>query len=134
MVDHIDPQNVFTAIKFFSKPVEQFMCDNGLLQTAEFILLTRNWFKACDKHGIAAEERVEYLYNMHWFLTKNIDFDTFPSKVHGMYIRGMPIQTYEAILQNISTRIFLYRIAIGVVYKSCSVSTLANESFFSDVN
>ena len=46
----------------------------------------------------------------------------------------MPIQTYEAILENISTRIYLYRIALGGVYNSHSVSTLANESFFSDVN
>ena len=40
------------------------------------------------------------------------------------------MQTFEAILQNISTRIFLY----SMTKDARSILTLANESFFSDVN
>ena len=81
-----------------------------------------------------AGERVEHLYNMHDFLTSNIDFDTFPSKVDGRYVRGMSVQTFEALLQNISTHILLYTMAKDGKYNTRSVSTLANESFFSDIN
>ena len=45
----------------------------------------------------------------------------------------MPIQTFEAILLNISTRIQLYQFAHGGNYNTKSVSTFSNESFFSDL-
>ena len=45
----------------------------------------------------------------------------------------MPVQTFEAILQCISTCIFLYKFSIENNYNTRSVSTLANESFFSDL-
>ena len=45
----------------------------------------------------------------------------------------MPIQTFEAILQNISTRIQLYQFAHGGNHNVRSISTLSNESFFSDL-
>ena len=64
-----------------------------------------------------ADERVEHLYNMHNFLTSNIDFNTFPSKVDGRYVRGMPLQTNEALLQIISTHILLYTMAKDVFTK-----------------
>ena len=41
--------------------------------------------------------------------------------------------TFEALLQNIKTCIQLYKYANGNIYNSCSISTLANESFFSDL-
>ena len=46
----------------------------------------------------------------------------------------MLVQTFEAILQNISTRIFLYSMTRDGTYNARSILTLANESFFSDVN
>ena len=49
VVDHIDAQNVFTAIHFFGIPVEQFMVSKGYMKTVEFIRLVRNWFRACDE-------------------------------------------------------------------------------------
>ena len=44
MVDHIDAQNVFTAIHFFGIPVEDLMKSNGYNKTAAFISLVKNWF------------------------------------------------------------------------------------------
>ena len=66
---------------------------------------------------------------MHDFLTTDVDFDNFPPDF-GKYVKGMPIQTFKAILQNISTRIQLYQFAHGGNYNTRSVSTLPNESFF----
>ena len=47
--DRADPQNVFTAIKFFSLPVQCYMLSKGYAGTAHFIQLIRNWFRACNE-------------------------------------------------------------------------------------
>ena len=67
VVDHTDAQNVFTALRFFfyiSAEVEDFMHDKQDTATADFISIVRNWFRACEKHGIKADDRVEYLFDM----------------------------------------------------------------------
>ena len=46
---------------------------------------------------------------------------------------GMPVQTWEAIMQVISTRLYLYSMAHGNTYNTRSVLTLASESFFADL-
>ena len=47
--DRIDPQNVFTAVKFFSLEVEDYMRDKQYNQTADFIKITWDWFNACNE-------------------------------------------------------------------------------------
>ena len=53
--DRAYPQNIFTAIKFFSLPVQHYMLSKVYAETAHFIQLIRNWFRACkqerDKGG-----------------------------------------------------------------------------------
>ena len=57
IVEHrADSQNVFTAIKFFSLPVQCYMLSKGYAETAHFIQLIRNWFGACNERGIKAVE------------------------------------------------------------------------------
>ena len=90
--DRADPQNVFTAIKFFSLQVESYMLSKGYAETANLIKLIRNWFRACNERGIKADERVEYWYDIHEFLTRDIDFKQFSSKLCGHYVKGMPVQ------------------------------------------
>ena len=109
------------------------MTERGYTVTAYFVMLTRNWHNACKKQGLSAETQLQYLFEMHRFLTAGIDFDKFPGKCSECYVRGMPVQTFEAILQCISTCIFLYKFSIQNNYNTRSVSTLANESFFSDL-
>ena len=82
--------------------------------------------------SISADERVRGLYEMHMFLNEQVNFDKLPFN-HNCYVEGMPIQTFEAILQNISTRIQLYKFASNSHYNTRSISTLSNESFFSDL-
>ena len=61
--DRADLQNVFTAIKLFSLPVQHYMVSKGYSETAQFIEIIRNWFKACNKRGIRTDEQVEYWYS-----------------------------------------------------------------------
>ena len=131
--DRADPQNVFTAIKFFCLPVQHYMLSKGYAETAHFIQLIRNWFRACNERGIKANERVEYWYDTHEFLTRGQDFKQFPSPPCSCYVKGMPIQTYEALLQICSTCIYLYGLVVDDTYSSRGVSTLQSKSYFCDV-
>ena len=67
----------------------------------------RNWFHACNGHGIKADEHVEHWYNMHNYSTQDIEFNKFPSLFSHHYIKGMLIQTFEAMLQISLMRIHL---------------------------
>ena len=128
-----DQQNAFTAMRMFNYDVEHYMRRNNFNETANFIKLVRNWHDACNRRGLSADTRVKYLYEMHKFLTDGVNFDSVPFPYCGRYIKGLTWQTYEAILQMISMRIQLYRIAENYTYNTRAVSTLANESFFSDL-
>ena len=70
---------------------------------------------------------------MHEFLTKAVNFDSVLFQFPGRYIHGMTWQTYEAILQMISTRIQLYTYSQDNTYNARAVSMLANKSFFADL-
>ena len=54
--DNIDQQNAFSAMQMFSEDVEDFIRTHGHSQAADFILLVRKWFAACDRRGLDAEE------------------------------------------------------------------------------
>ena len=131
--DWADPQNVFTAIKFFSLPVQHYMLSKGYTETANFIQLIRNWFRTCNEKGIKADERVEYWYNTHEFLTRGVNFKQFPSPLCSHYVKEMPVQISEALLQICSTCIYLYALAVDEKYNSRGILTLQLESYFSDV-
>ena len=128
-----DQQNAYTTMRMFSIDVENYMRENAFTDTADFIRLVRNWHDACNKRGITADVRVSRLCDMHDFLMDGINFDCVPFQYPGRYIKGLTWQTYEAILQVISTRIQLYYFAHGGNYNARAVSTLANESFFADL-
>ena len=117
----------------FSEDVQKFIEKKGYTEMANFISLVRNWHAACDSRGVRADVRVELLFEMYIFLTEETNFNSFPFIYTGRYWKGMPIQTYEALLQSICTRIQLYSYAHNKSYNSRAISTLANESFFSDM-
>ena len=73
----------------------------------------------------------KHMYNMYSFLTDDIDFDEFPSVCTQCHIR---IQTFEAILHNICTRVHLCRLAEGSTHNTHAVSTLVSESCNSDIH
>ena len=102
----------------------------GYTETATFIKLIRNWHDACNRRGLSADTRVRYPTDMYSFLVKGINFNSVPFQFPDRYIRGMTWQTFEALLQSISTHIQLYYISRNFTYNARAVSTLANESFF----
>ena len=83
--------------------------------------------------GAYQHTRVRYLNNMHEFLTAGINFNAVPFQFAERYVRGMTWQTFEALLQNVSTRIQLYYLSSNLTYNARAVSTLSNESFFADL-
>ena len=131
--DNIDQQNTYSAQLMFSENVEKFMEKKGFSETTNFISIVQHWYAACDSRGIRADVCVHLLYKMYSFLMEKTSFNSFPFKYTGRYWRGMPIQTYEALLQGICTHIQLYSIAHNQTYNSRAISTLVNESFFSDM-
>ena len=126
--------NIYTAVRFFGEPVQQWMESKGYNDTAGFVQLVRNRNRACNERGMAADKRVEHVYNIYCFLTDSIDFDEFPSISTQQYIWGMLIQTFEAMLHNVCTRIHLYGLAEGSTYNTCTVSTSVSESCNSDIH
>ena len=68
---------------------------------------------------------------MYLYMLSKHTFSTYlPPK---NYIAGIPIKTYEALLHCISTRFSLFCISSTHSYNTRAISTLAFESFFSDL-
>ena len=66
-------------------------------------------------------------------ITRGLDFKMYPSQLCSHYVKGMPVQTFEALLQICSTCIYWYALAADETYNSQGVSMLQSESYFSDV-
>ena len=130
---NMDSQNAFSAMKLFGDTVILTLESNGRFDSVEFLKLVKGWHMACDERGIPADVRVRGHCDIYKFLTKDLNFWSVPFQHPGRYIRGMTWQTFEALLQTVTTRIQLYEYATGCTYNARSVSTLANESFFADL-
>ena len=127
-----DKQSVPFARKVFSRQVENQMMTNGDNKEAELVHKIRNWFDACNERGIPLQKWLKYFVEMNNYLFRFYDPQHFPVSL--MHICGLPSTTFQGILQNISTRIQLYRLLQNNTYNQRSVSTLAVESFFSDLS
>ena len=127
----LDKQSAEYALTFFSQKVQDQLEKNGDFTEALFVRLFRNWHRACDERGMSADERINNLWALSAYLTKDINFDHFPAPTQ--YIKGIPVLTYCGLLQNISTRILLYRLSKKKTYNARSISSLVCESFFSTV-
>ena len=65
-------------------------------------------------------------------MLEKLQLDDYPPAT--THIAGIPVKTYEAILHCISTRFTLFNLSSSKTYNSRSISTLAVESFFSDLS
>ena len=110
--------------------MEKILYQNGDKSEVKFVNLVRNWYEACDKWGIHTLDRLMNMNKMFCHLLQWHSITDFPPL--GKYVKGMPIQTYEMILQNISTRMQLFHFADKPINQR-SISTLAIESFFSEL-
>ena len=128
----LDQQKAEMAKRTFSKEVQNIMESNGDDVEALFVELVREWYEECDERGIHSKGRVNRWIHMNNFLTKNINFKEYSPPT--MHQKGIPIITFEGILQGISTRILLYGLALGVTFNNHAISTLAIENFFSTLS
>ena len=130
--DKMDRQNCLISQRFFSEEVQEILTENGDLSEAKFVKLIRNWFRACDERGLTVTERLKFWNEMYYYLVNQSALADFPPKT--THIAGIPILTFEAILHCTSTRFSLYHQAEKNMYNTRSISTLAIESFFSDLS
>ena len=111
--------------------IEVSNIDHDVLPRA-VVELVWNWYKARDERGMAVNDRLTNLYKMYEYLSSLMYLNHYPPmKTH---ICGIPIRTYEALMQSISTRFTLFHLSSTHSYNARAISTLAVESFFSDLN
>lgn len=132
VVDLIDKQNNSFAQKTFSEEVAKTMRYLGYDREANFCDTVREWYEAEDAPGISAIDRTSRRLNMRQFLLRDVDFGVFP--ILGMYINGFTRSSFEGFLQKIDTNIQLHYVIKSGSYNQRSVSSLANETFFSELS
>ena len=129
--DKMDRQNSTISQRFFAKEVEEILLSNGHYSEAEFVRNTRNWFRVCDERGMEITDHIKYLNTMYEYMVGKCNFSDYPPPM--THVQGIPIKTYEALLHTISTRFSLFGLPATNTYNTRSISTLAVESFFSDL-
>ena len=124
----LDKQSASIALTFFSKEVEDVMRQiededeasenekdpayrNKIVYSSYFVKCIHNWYFACDPRGYTPIQRIEMLQEFHDLLTNDVDFGSFPPP--SGYVKGIPIVTYEGILQNTTLCIFMYSLVKG---------------------
>lgn len=128
----LDKQNCAIAESVFSERVEQVMIQNGDIRESTLVKHIRHWFDATNKRGISVTQRIKYLVQMDYYCRRFWSGNKYPAP--GMYVCGLPYQTFEAVLQSISCRLQLYKLSLKHCYNQRSVSTLHLESIFADVS
>ena len=107
--DRLDRQSIHIAQRFFSSDIEQDLQRNGDNAEAKFVCLVRNWFEACDERGIDIYTRVKHLQDFFDFLSNLIDWQEMPAPFS--YSQGMPVPTYESVMQGITTRLQIFSLS-----------------------
>ena len=110
--------------------VQRELQHNGDLREANFVRQVRNWFEACDEQEIDAYTRMKHLNEFSDFLAELIEWEEMPPPIN--YIKGMPVPTYEALMQGITTRLQLFSLTNKPI-NQWAVSMVGIESFFSDL-
>ena len=130
IIHQLDRQNTQISKRFFSKEVEAELNKNGDRKEANFVHLVRDWYEACDERDIHIYARLRSMEKFFRFLRGKVDWNDFPPPSN--FIQGMPVQTYESIMQGISTRMQIFALSQTPVNQR-AISTLSIKSFFSDL-
>ena len=77
------------------------------------------------------DTRIEWSLNMDEYLSSFYEPNKYPMNI--THIKGLPITTYQTLQHNVATRIQLYWLSRKKTYNQRAISTLAVESFFSDL-
>ena len=76
--------------------------------------------------------RFWHLNNAYEYFLQHLSLKDYPPPT--THVGGIPIKTYEALLHSISTRFSLFQLSSNECYNSRAISTVAVESFFSDLS
>ena len=130
--DEADKQNIEIAMQVFSEEVEFDIRKHDDAVTADFVGLIRKWFNACDERGASVHNRLQCLIDMHDYLTSFYDECSYPPP--STHIYGLPLQTFEMLLQTTSLCIALYTLSSKHTYNHRAISKRGITSFFSDLS
>ena len=119
-------------MQVFSQEVEYDMRKHGDAHTADFVGLICRWFNACDERGISVQNRLQCLIDMHDYLTNFYDECSYPPP--STHIYGLPLQTFEMLLQATSLCIALCTLSSKHTFNHRAISTGGIESLFSDLS
>ena len=115
----LDRQNCLLSQRFFSEDVQKILTRCNYVSEAKFVHLVRNWYKASDERGMAVNDRLTNLYKMYEYLSSLMYLNHYPPmKTH---ICGIPIRTYEALMQSISTRFTLFHLSSTHSYNARAI-------------
>lgn len=110
ILDCVDKQDVSLARRVFAKGVDTNMPEKYSAEK-EFCQLIREWFKAEDEPGLNAHKRCESRFALRKWLLEGYDASTFPPPTR--YIKGIPIQTFEAFVIHIERKVQIYPLCGG---------------------
>ena len=130
--EEADKQNIEIAMQVFSEEVEFNIRKHGDCHTADFVRLIHRWFNACDDRGMSVHNRLQHLIDMHNYLTTFYDARTYPPPTTHIY--GLPLQTFEMLLQATSLCIALYTLSSKHTFNHRAISTGGIESSFADLS
>jgi hypothetical protein len=128
VVDCIDKQDVSLARRLFSKEVQEAMPDE-FQNESHFCELIRNWFDAEDEPSIDVLVRCKRRLDLRKWLLEGYDECVFPPPTQ--YIKGIPIQTFEALVTHIERKIQIYPFCIDQNYNVRAIGSQQVEIFFS---
>ncbi|XP_052107174.1 uncharacterized protein LOC127739443 [Mytilus californianus] len=130
VLDLIDKQNNAFALRTFGEDVENFMKSHNYEKEANLCNLIRNWYRAEDKAGIQALERVNLRLNLlNWLkIIGQKQLEHFPPP--GKYISDIPAVLWEGLIITIERKLQLYPFCSGGSYNSRATGTLEVENLF----
>ena len=132
ITDLLDRQNTDISKKVFNEDVANVMFSNGDTDESEMVRYIAHWYAACDKRELQTDMRLVYLQQMFEYLLEDVSFYQFPPQT--THIKGIPVVTFEGILQGIDTRFHLYSLSSKKTYNHRAISTLAIETFFGNLS
>lgn len=132
MVDDLtDPMSAAMARTHFSEQVENAMRNNAEHESANLCRDIRLWWSAEDDPGISAVERMTMRLNLRSRLLDGIKFGKFPPPTS--YVKGFPIQLWEALISSIDSKAQLYALCSRGTYNTRAYSSMMGETFFAEL-
>ena len=114
-----DPQSVQYAAYLFSADIETRLRDAGKTEEAKRVALCREFWEAHDRRGLAPAERRRRLLAMRTWLLSGVDMKAWLRDGVPAYVKGIPIDTFEALISSAETVVALQAFTRACGKKQC---------------